>query len=77
VKLKLPEPSAVVVAVAAPLNATVAPPPAETGLIVPEMLQVVGAACPVKLIPVWFAPFTATARLAGVNVYPDRLGVTV
>ena len=35
-----------------------------------------GTACPVKLIAVWFAPFTVTDLLAGVNVYPGRLGVT-
>ena len=65
-----------VVALAAPLNLTVAPLPAAVGVIEPEMLQVTGTACPVKLIPVWFAPFTVTDRFVGVNVYPDRLGVT-
>jgi len=40
VKVKLPELSAVVVAVAAPLSMTVAPLPDAAGLMVPEMLYV-------------------------------------
>jgi hypothetical protein len=54
-----PELFAVVVAVAAPPNVTVAPPPPATGLIVPEMLKVGGVcAVAVKFTPVTFAPFT-------------------
>ena len=41
-KVKFPELSAVVVALAAPLSVTVAPLPPVTGLIVPEMLNVCG-----------------------------------
>jgi hypothetical protein len=47
---------AVIVAVAAPLNVTVAPLPPEIGLIVPEMLNV--CATPLKFMPVRLAPFT-------------------
>ena len=38
--VKLPEPSATVLAVAAPVNATVAPLPAAAGEMTPERLQV-------------------------------------
>jgi hypothetical protein len=38
VKVKFPELLAVVVALAAPLSVTVAPPPPAAGLIVPEIL---------------------------------------
>jgi hypothetical protein len=55
-----PELFAVVVAVAAPPNVTVAPPPPATGLIVPEMLKV----C------VLLELFTVTATAALVDVFP-------
>jgi hypothetical protein len=72
VKVYPPEASAVTVAVAAPVNATVAPgPPAP--LIVPEIVKV-----PVVLkFAVPFAPLTVTAWFAGVNVKPVLVGVTV
>ena len=53
------------VALEVPLNVTVAPLPADVGLIVPEMLQEVGA--PVKLTPVMLAPDIVSAWLGGVN----------
>jgi hypothetical protein len=56
---------AVVVALDAPLNVTVAPLPPATGLIVPEMLNV--CATPLKFIPVTLAPFTVAAWLTGLN----------
>jgi hypothetical protein len=63
---------AVVVAVAAPLRATVAAlPPAP--LIVPEIVYVTVA----KFTPVRLALLTVAPRLAGVKVKPDLLGVTV
>jgi len=67
--VKAPELFAVVVALAAPLNVTVAPFPPVAGLIVPEMLNV-GLTCwvAVKLIPVTFAPLTVIFWLAGLNV---------
>jgi hypothetical protein len=34
-------------------------------------------AVPVKFLPVWLAPLIVTLRLAGENVYPLLLGVTV
>jgi hypothetical protein len=73
-----PELFAVVVALAAPLNVTVAPFPPAAGLIVPEMLYV-GLTCwvAVKLTPVTVAPDTVTFWLVGLNVYPVRLGVSV
>jgi hypothetical protein len=50
---------AVVVALDAPLNVTVAPAPPATGLIVPEMLNVVPlCTAAVKFIPLALAPFT-------------------
>jgi hypothetical protein len=45
---------AIVVALAAPLNVTVAPLPPTTGLIVPDMLKV--CAVLLKFRPVTFAP---------------------
>ena len=68
----MPEASAVTVALAAPLNVTVAPLPP---VIVPEMLQV--SAVAVKFTAVVFAPLKVTARLAGLSVKPALLGVTV
>jgi hypothetical protein len=61
VKLKLPEASAVVVKVAAPLRVSVAPVPAEAGLMVPEMLNVGATALAVKLTPVTLALLMLTA----------------
>ena len=71
-KVKVPVALAVTVALDVPLSATVAPlPPAP--LIVPEMLQV-----PVlKLMPVTLALLTVAAWLAGLNVNPLLLEVTV
>jgi hypothetical protein len=63
----LPEPSALVVADAAPLSVTVAPLPPAAGLIVPETLKVRELA--VKLNPVVIlAPLTVTLRLLGLKV---------
>jgi hypothetical protein len=74
----LPELSAVVVALAAPLSVKVAPLPPATGLIVPEMLYVLLCAVAVKSNPaVIFAPLTVALRLVGLKVYPAWLGVTV
>ena len=69
----MPEASAVLVAVAAPVRETVDPTPP---VIVPEMLQV-GAAAAVKLTPAALAPETVTARFGGVNTDPVLVGVTV
>ena len=71
-KLKFPELSAVVAALAAPLSVTVAPLPP---VIVPEMLKV--CVVVVKFTPVTFALLIVTALFAGVNVNPDLLGVMV
>ena len=68
----MPEASAVAVALAAPLNATVAPLPP---VIVPEMLQVITVA--VKFTAVTLAPEIVTVWLAGLMVKPLLLGVTV
>jgi hypothetical protein len=73
VKLYAPDASVVVVAVAAPLSATVT---AVAPVTEPEMLQV-DATTVVKLMPGTFAPFTVTATLAGLNVKPAFVGVTV
>jgi len=63
----LPELLAVVVALADPLNVTVAPFPPAAGLIVPERPKVRAVA--VKFIPVLIlAPLTVTFRLLGLNV---------
>jgi hypothetical protein len=63
---------AVTVAVAVPVNVTVAPdPPAP--LIVPLIVKT-GAELK---FAVAFAPFTVTAWLVGVNVKPVFVGVTV
>jgi hypothetical protein len=65
----LPEVFAVVVALAAPLNVTVAPFPPAAGLIVPEMLYVwPTCAVAVKFIPETFAPWIVAFWLAGLNV---------
>ena len=66
-KLKLPEVSAVVVALDVPLSATVDPEPP---VIVPERVKDCDCAVEVaaKFTPVIFAPFTVTVLLAGVNV---------
>src|SRR5579863_6845210 len=58
-KLKFPDASAVVVAVACPLNVTVAPLPPAAGLMVPEMVQVATEVA-VKLIPLALAPLITT-----------------
>jgi hypothetical protein len=42
-----------------------------------ETDRVAGIADPLKLTPVMFAPLIVTGRFAGVNEYPERLGVTV
>ena len=68
----MPEPSAVTVALEAPLKVTVAPLPP---VIVPEMLQVIALA--VKFTAVALAPLMVTARLTGFTVKPLLLGVTV
>jgi hypothetical protein len=69
--VKVPELFAIVVALAAPLNTTVAPLPPVTGLIVPDMLNVEPPwAVAVKLMPVTFAPLTEALWLLGLNVYP-------
>jgi hypothetical protein len=64
----LPEASAIVLPLDAPLRVTVAPLPPAVGLIVPEMLYVeplCGVA--VKLIPETFAPLTVAACVLGVK----------
>ena len=68
----MPELSAVTVALAAPLSATVAALPP---VIVPEMLQVVAVA--VKFTAVTLALLIVTAWLVGLIVKPLLLGVTV
>jgi hypothetical protein len=71
----LPELSAVVVAVEAPPRVTVAALPAVAGLIDPEIVQLADAA--VKLIPLASLVVRLTCWLAGLNVKPVLLGVTV
>ena len=67
-KVKLPEEATVVdMAVDVPSKLTVAPLPADAGLIDPEMLQDEGTGLPVKVIPLILAPFTVTDRRAGVK----------
>jgi hypothetical protein len=62
-----------VVAVEVPVSAIVAPMPE-----VPTPPVIVHVCCvAVKATAVTFAPLTVTARLAGLNVKPVRLGVTV
>ena len=68
----MPEPSAVTVALAAPVRFTVAPLPP---VIVPEMLQVIAVA--VKFIAVTLTLLMVTARFTGLKVKPVLLGVTV
>ena len=58
-KLKLPEAFAVAVAVDAPVSVTVAPLPADEGVIVPEIVQVCWAVA-VKFTPVTFAALIVT-----------------
>jgi hypothetical protein len=67
--VKAPELLAIVVALAAPLNATVAPLPPVTGLIVPDMLKV-GLVCSVavKFTPVASAPLIVAFWLVGLKV---------
>jgi hypothetical protein len=57
------------------LRLTVAPPPAEAGVMEPETVKVGAEA--VKLIPLTFAPFTVTACELGLKLNPDFVGVTV
>jgi hypothetical protein len=66
----------VVLAAEVPLNVTVAPLPAGSGVTVPEIVKV-GTAWMTKLTPVAFAPVTLTDWLAGVKVNPLLAGVTV
>jgi hypothetical protein len=68
VKLKLPDASAVVVKLAAPLSVTVAPAPVEAGLMVPEMLNVGVAAVATKLTAVTLALLMVTAWLLGLKL---------
>ena len=65
-----PELFAVVVALAAPLNVTVAPLPPAAGVIVPEILYV-AIEVAVKLMPVTLAPLTVALWLAGLKVKPE------
>jgi hypothetical protein len=67
VKLKLPEASAVVVKLAAPLSVTMAPAPTEAGLIVPEMPYVGATAPAVKFTPVTLALLMVTACVLGLK----------
>jgi hypothetical protein len=68
----------VVIALLAPPSVTVAPDPFAAGLMVPEMVYVVGGtADAVKFAPVMLVPFTATGRLDGLNVNPLLLAVIV
>jgi hypothetical protein len=66
----LPELSGVVVALAVPVKVTVAPLPP---VIVPEILQLMAE----KLTAVTSPPLIVIARLGGLKVTPDLLGVTV
>ena len=67
-----------VVALAAPASFTVAPEPLAAGVMVPEILNVVGdTADAAKLAPVTLAPLTVTCRLGGLKVNPFLLAVTV
>jgi hypothetical protein len=62
---------AVVLALEAPLNVTVAPPPPVVGLRVPEIENVgAGFAVAVKFKPVTFAEAMVVDFDAGVKVYP-------
>jgi hypothetical protein len=76
VNVKFPDASAVVVALAVPLNVSVAPLPLAAGLTVPEMLHV-GMGVAVKLTAVTLAPLTVTGALVGLKVKPVFDGVTV
>jgi hypothetical protein len=72
VKVKTPDVFAVTVAVAAPVNFTVAPEPPDP-LIVPVIVKV----DVVLKLAVLFAPLTVTAWLVGVKAKPALVGVTV
>jgi hypothetical protein len=65
----------VVVALAAPLNVTVAPPPPVLGLKLPDTLYVNAVA--VKLTLVTLALLTVTDWFAGLKEVPALLGVIV
>jgi hypothetical protein len=71
----LPLLSAVTVALAAPLNVTVAPLPPAAGEIMPDIDPVCTAAA--KFKPVALDPFSVKDKLDGVNVTPVLLGVSV
>jgi hypothetical protein len=73
VKLYTPEAFAVVLAVLAPVRFTVAPEP-PLPLIVPLNVKVCAAD---EKFAVALAPLIVTARLVGVIVKPDLVGVTV
>jgi hypothetical protein len=75
VNVYTPKLSAVLIALAVPLSATVAPLPPAVGLIVPETVKV--CAVSVKFTPVTLLPLIAVLWLLGVNVKPVRLGATV
>jgi hypothetical protein len=60
---------------AGPLTISMVPAPDGDGLIVPEMLHVVTTVA--MKLAVAFAPLIEIVWLAGVNVYPALLGVTV
>jgi hypothetical protein len=66
----------VVLAAEVPLNVTVAPLPAGSGVTVPEIVKV-GTAAIVKSTAATLAPATVTDRLAGVIVKPALVAVTV
>ena len=69
---------AIVVALEAPLNVTVAPDPPAAGLIVPEIEKVAGGcAVAVKFKPVTLAEAMVAGSEAGLKVNPVWLGVTV
>jgi hypothetical protein len=57
-------------------NVIVAPLPLVAGVIAPETAKV-GNAAAAKFTAERFAPFMVTVALAGVNPYPNLLGVTV
>ncbi len=73
-KVKLPEVSAITVAVAAPVTETLAAPPAATGVIVPESEYVVD---PVKFTFATLEEVMVTACDTGENTYAVCDGVTV
>ena len=73
--VKLPDESAVTMAVPAPLRETVAPLPNDAGVIVPEIEKV--CCVSLKFMPVTSPDETVTFCEAGVNVNPDLVGVAV